>query len=216
MSKAEKLREEKRQEEDQASQLESHPNNVTLNLTFIIVGKRHNTRFYPVRISDHITPPNSNGPKPNANVRPGLVVDQVITHPYSIDFYLQSHHPIQGTGRSAHYIVLRNNMGLSVDELQTITHTFCYAYARATKGVSYCTPAYYADRLCDRGRAYLRHLLVNKTVPAGLPNKQNSPSWEAYKIAMKNCLHVHPYYRPRPAGGENPWHPFMNDMMFYL
>jgi eukaryotic translation initiation factor 2C len=129
ISKAEKLREEKRQEEDQASQLESHLNNVPLNLTFIIVGKRHNTRLYPVRISGHITPPNSDGPRPNANVRPGLVVDQVITHPYSMGFYPQSHHPIQGTGRSAHYIVLRNNIGLSVDELQRITHTFCYAYA---------------------------------------------------------------------------------------
>jgi eukaryotic translation initiation factor 2C len=36
----------------------------------------------------------------------------------------------------------------------------CYTYVRATLGVSYSSPAYYADRLCDRGRCYLRSFLV--------------------------------------------------------
>ncbi|EME82122.1 uncharacterized protein MYCFIDRAFT_15043, partial [Pseudocercospora fijiensis CIRAD86] len=123
------------------------------DLTYVVVGKRHNTRFYALQAADAEVkkqPFNTCG-----NVRPGLVVDQVITHPHSLDFYLQSHQPIIGTGRSAHYFTLTNNMQFTADELQKVTHDFCYAYARATKGVSYCAPAYYADRLCDRGRAYL-------------------------------------------------------------
>jgi len=32
----------------------------------------------------------------------------------------------------------------------------CYTYVRSTTGVSYAAPAYYADRLCERGRCYLR------------------------------------------------------------
>jgi eukaryotic translation initiation factor 2C len=32
----------------------------------------------------------------------------------------------------------------------------CYTYCRATTGVSYATPTYYADRLCDRARLFLR------------------------------------------------------------
>ncbi|KAK6429035.1 hypothetical protein LTR95_014820 [Oleoguttula sp. CCFEE 5521] len=90
----------------------------------------------------------------NGNILPGFVVDTDITHPYSLDFYLQSHKPLQGTGRPAHYFVLTNHMNLDSDELQGITHALCYVYARATRGVSYCSPAYYADRLCDRGRAW--------------------------------------------------------------
>jgi hypothetical protein len=112
--------------------------------------------------------------------------------------------------------VLRNNIELSVDDLQMIIHTFCYAYARATKGVSYCAPAYYADRLCDRGRAYLRHFLVNKNLPQHLPNKQRMQSWDSFKLAMKKSVHNRPYYRPDPSRGENPWDPFLDDMMFYL
>ena len=40
------------------------------------------------------------------------------------------------------------------------THELCYTYIRATLGVSYASPAYYADRLCDRGRAYIRDFIV--------------------------------------------------------
>lgn len=40
------------------------------------------------------------------------------------------------------------------------THRLNHTYARATKGVSYAMPAYYADRLCERGRCYIRNSLV--------------------------------------------------------
>lgn len=35
------------------------------------------------------------------------------------------------------------------------THNLSYVYGRATRAVSIATPAYLADRLCDRGRCYL-------------------------------------------------------------
>lgn len=35
------------------------------------------------------------------------------------------------------------------------THNLCYLFGRATKSVSICPPAYYADLLCERGRQYL-------------------------------------------------------------
>lgn len=89
--------------------------NTDFKLTYVVVGKRHNTRFYPkdsANVAESI--PN------NGNVKPGLVVDQVITHPLSFDFYLQSHKPIAGTGRSAHYIVMQNNMDFTAAELHAV------------------------------------------------------------------------------------------------
>ncbi|KAF2740263.1 hypothetical protein EJ04DRAFT_508252 [Polyplosphaeria fusca] len=71
-------------------------------------------------------------------------------------YFLQSHNGIKGTARPANYFVLKNEIGLSSLELQLLTHNLCYTYVRATLGVSYASPAYYADRLCERGRCYVR------------------------------------------------------------
>lgn len=61
-------------------------NNPLPKLTFIIVKKRHNTRFF---LQD------SNTGAMN-NVQPGTVVDTDIVHPEGFDFYLNSHAAIQG------------------------------------------------------------------------------------------------------------------------
>lgn len=46
------------------------------------------------------------------------------------------------------------------------THELCHTYVRAPVSVSYASPAYYADRLCERGRCYLRNFLA---APRGSP-----------------------------------------------
>ncbi|KAI4615118.1 hypothetical protein J4E83_006842 [Alternaria metachromatica] len=122
-----------------------------LKITAVIVTKRHSTRFFPRQKNDEMT---------NGNCKPGLLVDRSITSPYYTDFYLQSHNAIKGTARSAHYMVIRNDMGMSTDQLEDLTHKLNYTYVRATLGVSYAAPAYYADRLCERARCYLRRYYV--------------------------------------------------------
>ena len=129
----------------------------TLELTFIVAGKRHHTRFFPKFMAD--THPAMKKGEINGNVKPGLFVDQVITTPGSFNFYLQSHAAIKGTARSAHYHVLEDNFGWQNGtlDLAELTHILCYCFGRATKGVSYVAPAYISDRLCDRGRVYLKN-----------------------------------------------------------
>ena len=58
---------------------------------------------------------------------------------------------------------MHDEIGLSPDELQTLTHDMSYLFARATKAVSLVPPAYYADLACERGRCYLRALLQGIT-----------------------------------------------------
>ena len=108
------------------------------------------------------------------------------------------------------------------------THEFCYAYARATKGVSYCAPAYYADRLCDRGRAYLRHWLTRENHNNYRPQRVQAPNetQQQYYDVIKNDLRDDPYWRSyvnRPSAlvqygftRRNPWHPNLDNTMFYL
>ncbi|OQO09990.1 hypothetical protein B0A48_04345 [Cryoendolithus antarcticus] len=158
----------------------------------------------------------------NSNILPGFVVDTDITHPYSLDFYLQSHKPLQGTDRPAHYFVLMNHMGLDSDELQGITHALCYVYARATRGVSYCSPAYYADRLCDRGRAWLRDWLMGRN-ELKFRDQNVGEDFEQYKVVVRNFVDSSTFWRPRNDNLQkygmprrNPWHPSLDGVMFYL
>ncbi|KAL3465293.1 ribonuclease H-like domain-containing protein [Aspergillus heterothallicus] len=124
--------------------------------SIIIVGKRHHTRFYPTRQEDA---DRSNNP---IN---GTVVDRGITEARNWDFFLQAHTALKGTARPAHYFTLWDEIfhklkpsaphQNTADMLEAMTHHMCYLFGRATKAVSICPPAYYADLVCTRARCYL-------------------------------------------------------------
>lgn len=116
-------------------------------LTIVIVGKRHHTRFFPTRKED--------ADQRSWNPLAGTVVDRGVTDHFLWDFFLQAHQGLQGTARPAHYVVIMDQIGFEQDQLEGFTHKMCHLFNRATKAVSICPPAYYADLLCERGRAYL-------------------------------------------------------------
>ncbi|KAI9711941.1 MAG: hypothetical protein M1828_001783 [Chrysothrix sp. TS-e1954] len=133
--------------------------------SIIVVGKRHNTRFYPT--------PEMNGNQKvmdikSTNCRHGTVVDRGITEPRDWDFFLQSHNALKGTAKPAHYYVVHDEIFRksqdggseqegrdSANALEALTHNMCHLFARATKIVSVCPPAYYADLAAERGRKYM-------------------------------------------------------------
>uniref|UniRef100_A0A1D1YXN1 Protein argonaute-3 n=1 Tax=Anthurium amnicola TaxID=1678845 RepID=A0A1D1YXN1_9ARAE len=116
-------------------------------ITFVVVQKRHHTRFFPIdrRDSDR-----------TGNCLPGTVVESDITHPFEFDFYLQSQAGLQGTSRPAHYHVLFDENGFNADRLQTLSYNLCYLYARCTRSVSLVPPVYYAHLVCLRAKFHAR------------------------------------------------------------
>lgn len=120
-------------------------------ISIVIVGKRHHTRFYPTKLED------TDGK--TGNPMPGTVVDRGVTGEKLFDFFLLAHQGLQGTSKPAHYVVIKDDIKLGADQLQSLTHSLCYTFARATRAVSICPPAYYADLLCERGRSYLHSVL---------------------------------------------------------
>jgi eukaryotic translation initiation factor 2C len=120
-------------------------------ISIIVVGKRHHTRFYPTKMED------TDGK--TGNPQPGTVVDRAVTGEKLFDFFLLAHQGLQGTSKPAHYVVIKDDIKLGADQLQSLTHNLCYTFARATRSVSICPPAYYADILCERGRSYLQGVL---------------------------------------------------------
>lgn len=127
-------------------------------VTCIIVGKRHHTRFYPTKKEDADR---------FSNPQNGTVVDRGVTEARNWDFFLQAHTAIQGTARPAHYYIVYDEILRravpppfinAADVLEDLTHNMCYMFGRATKAVSICPPAYYADLACERARCYLSNL----------------------------------------------------------
>ncbi|KAI1441847.1 Piwi-domain-containing protein [Annulohypoxylon stygium] len=127
---------------------ELYPNGRMPKITIIVVGKRHHTRFYKYFKGGAENPP------------PGTIVDRGVTEALTWDFFLQSHSPFKGTARPAHYIVVHDEIFRAkfgpgaANKLETLTHSLCYLFGRSTGAVSICTPAYYADIACQRGRCY--------------------------------------------------------------
>ncbi|KAL4890621.1 ribonuclease H-like domain-containing protein [Aspergillus ambiguus] len=125
-------------------------------IAIMCVGKRHHTRFYPTRDQDADR---------SANPSNGTVVDRGVTEARNWDFYLQAHTALKGTARPAHYFTLWDEIfhrqkpapphQNAADALEALTHHLCYLFGRATKAVSICPPAYYADLVCTRARCYL-------------------------------------------------------------
>lgn len=90
-------------------------------------------------------------------------------------------HPA-GTARPAHYVVLldeifRSDYGSeAANVLEKLTHDMCYLYNRATKAVSICPPAYYADLVCTRSRVYLSELFDDTSTDSGDSQSKGQPS----------------------------------------
>lgn len=121
-------------------------------LTIVVSVKRHQTRFYPAE--------EGRAEGATGNVEAGTVVDRGVTQARYWDFYLTAHHALKGTARPAHYTVLLDEIFRAeykqnaADELEKLTHELCYLFGRATKAVSICPPAYYADIVCERARVH--------------------------------------------------------------
>ncbi|KAK2595434.1 hypothetical protein QQS21_006844 [Conoideocrella luteorostrata] len=168
-------------------------------ISIVVSVKRHQTRFYPTSKEDMSR---------SGNIKNGTVVDRGITLAPYWDFFLTAHDALQGTARPAHYTVLldevfRHKFGeKAANELERLTHELCYLFGRATKAVSICPPAYYADIVCERARAHRPEFDVSDTesvASAPVSERTSAPG--------------------RPAGLARPArqvHPSLANSMYYI
>ncbi|KAJ3030641.1 Eukaryotic translation initiation factor 2C [Rhizophlyctis rosea] len=117
------------------------------SITYIVVQKRHHTRFFPLDKADTDR---------SGNVMPGTVVESGICHPTEFDYFLMSHPGLQGTSRPCHYNVLFDENNIGSDVATDLTYKLAYCYARATRAVSIVTPAYYANIVASRARFHAK------------------------------------------------------------
>ncbi|CAF3679270.1 unnamed protein product [Rotaria sp. Silwood1] len=127
-------------------------------LTYIVVNKRHHTRFFPTDLK--------------SNVSAGTIVDShAVTNPTTYDFFLNSHHSDKGTSRPTHYHVLYDDNKLRPEQVQMLTYALCYTCARCTRSISIPAPVKYADLLAFRVGFY-----INKNDPFSIEPDNSEPT----------------------------------------
>ncbi|KKY26743.1 putative rna interference and silencing protein [Phaeomoniella chlamydospora] len=127
-------------------------------ISIIVVGKRHNTRFFPTELDENRVDMRSFNPVS------GTVVERGVTEARKWEFFMQSHTALKGTARPAHYIVIHDEIFRKLcpdpaTAVQELTYNLCYTFGRAAKAISVVPPARYADLVCDRARRYLGSLM---------------------------------------------------------
>ncbi|RPD66004.1 Piwi-domain-containing protein [Lentinus tigrinus ALCF2SS1-6] len=162
------------------------PERMWPKLLFIVVGKRHHIRFFPIDERD--------GDK-SGNCPAGLLVDKQITNPNYQDFYLQSHAGLLGTSRPSHYVIILNETNLDKQAIQTLTFHLCHTYASATRSVSIPAPVYYADKICGRLEFHCENGASLSDTASDVTGGTAEFDLEEWKRMFKNTnLHRHKYF----------------------
>ncbi|KAL8992515.1 MAG: hypothetical protein Q9169_007046 [Polycauliona sp. 2 TL-2023] len=128
------------------SQLDESKSNVNVKFTVVVAEKRHHVRFFPQG-------PGADG---LGNPLPGTIVDRDVTNFRANDIYLCSHRALKGTARPTHYIMLKDEANIDVDDFQKILYHQCYQYIRSTTAVSLHPAVYYAHLASKRAQAHDR------------------------------------------------------------
>uniref|UniRef100_A0A1A9V619 Piwi domain-containing protein n=1 Tax=Glossina austeni TaxID=7395 RepID=A0A1A9V619_GLOAU len=104
-------------------------------ITFIVVQKRINTRYF-------LTDGNC-----FQNPNPGTVVDKAITRAAFYDFFLVTQVPKQGATSPTHYIVLRDDAEFGPDIIQRLTYKLCFLYFNWPGTISVPACCQYAHKM---------------------------------------------------------------------
>ncbi|KAI1122648.1 ribonuclease H-like domain-containing protein [Nemania abortiva] len=169
---------------------EIYPANQSPKISVIVSVKRHQTRFYPTDQNHMVR---------SRNVKNGTVVDRGVTQAATWDFFLTAHSGLQGTSRPAHYTVLLDEVframshDQAANQLEKLTFEMCHLFGRATKAVSICPPAYYADILCTRARVYLSDMLEasdNQSVNTSTTTNTTVPSIDVHANLRNSMFYI--------------------------
>ncbi|KAF1752558.1 hypothetical protein GCK72_019113 [Caenorhabditis remanei] len=122
-------------------------------ITYIVVTKRHHTRFF---LKDELDGIEEQG----FNIRPGTLVEDTVTTKNYYDFFLATQVGEMGLVRPTHYYVLWNTWKCLPTFWPTVTHALTYTFCRSTTTVALPAPVLYAHLAAKRAKETLDGALV--------------------------------------------------------
>lgn len=143
-------------------------------ITLIVVNKRHHMRAFPLQGQGDGTQFN--------NILPGTVVDKDIVAEKYDQFFLASHSALQGCSRPTKYTVLLDEIGISKDDIESLTYCLCHMYVRCNRSVSYPNCTYYAHLMAFRAKHYIAGDTINlEDLPNECNNRKLQPAIVEYQ-----------------------------------
>lgn len=131
----------------QAVNKNAHP-----RITFLALERKTHVRLFPAK-----------GDQDNkGNAKPGLFIDSGIVENSGSEFFAVTHSTLQGTASVAHYSVLIEENGMTMDDIWNCTWKLCHAYGVCPRSVSVPAPVYYAKVCAEHCSKYAQaHHSVN-------------------------------------------------------
>ncbi|UMM39373.1 hypothetical protein L5515_016456 [Caenorhabditis briggsae] len=114
-------------------------------LTYIVVTKRHHTRFFLKNEEEGLA-------EQGFNVRPGTLVEDTVTTKNYYDFFLTTQVGQIGLARPTHYYVLHNDWKVPATFWPTVTHALTYLFCRSTSTVNFPAPVLYAHLAAKKAK----------------------------------------------------------------
>lgn len=131
-----------------------------IKLTVVVVQKRHHTRF---ALTNTRTIQMGKSSKTTFNVASGTVVDTDIVEPSSYaSFVLNSHYSQLGTSKPTKYVVLKDELKLTTDQMQWFCFLACHQSMRTEQVISIPIPVKYADLCAYRAKLHIQGNLAKK------------------------------------------------------
>uniref|UniRef100_A0A8C9APG7 Piwi like RNA-mediated gene silencing 3 n=4 Tax=Lemuridae TaxID=9445 RepID=A0A8C9APG7_PROSS len=115
--------------------LKNIPSRENVALTFIVVKKRINTRFFAV------------SGRSLQNPNPGTVIDVELTRKEWYDFFIVSQSVREGTVTPTHYNVIYDTVCLRPNTVQRLTYQLCHMYYNWAGIIRVPAPCHYAHKL---------------------------------------------------------------------
>lgn len=109
--------------------------------TVAVATKRHNARFF------------SENRGRIENPKPATVVDTDVVRSNVTEFFMQSHHPVQGTAKPTSYQLIVDENNMNMDELQALMLALTFHHQISDAPVSLPEPVYQADEWAKRGKS---------------------------------------------------------------
>ncbi|PIC28456.1 hypothetical protein B9Z55_020363 [Caenorhabditis nigoni] len=140
--------------------------------TFIVLQKRHKTRFF--RKIENERPKDEEAAKRwdeelkasqntgYVNPTSGTTVASTIVSKYKFDFFLSSHHGALGTSRPGYYTVMHDDQKMTEEEIKKMTYDLSFLSARCRKPISLPTPVHYAHLSCEKAKELYRCFKKNE------------------------------------------------------